>query len=113
MNLCDSVIRTLAAFGIIVAMTSVTFADEQAIIQFTGAGSAARALFPANDLLDWGQLGPQCPTIGGICLPSTVTATSNRGIVITVTDTGGFGRADEQYAWQGHFQTGDHLLTDL
>jgi hypothetical protein len=47
MNPCDSVIRTLAAFGIIVAMASVTFADD--ILQYTGAGSAARALFPAND----------------------------------------------------------------
>jgi hypothetical protein len=96
MDLCDSVIRTLAAFGIIVAMASVTFADD--ILQYTGAGSAARALFPANDLLDWGQLGPRCPTIGSICLPTPITATSDKGIAITVSDTGGFSRADEQGA---------------
>jgi len=40
----------------VVIMGSGAFAD--AIVQYTGAGSAARALFPANDLLDWGQLGP-------------------------------------------------------
>jgi hypothetical protein len=75
--------------------------------------NAQKAGIPANDLLDWGQLGPQCPAAGGKCLPNTVTPTSNRGIAITVTDTGGFSRADEgTIAWSGHFQLGDHLLTD-
>jgi hypothetical protein len=33
--------------------------------------------------------------------------------VVTVTDTGGFSRADEgTIAWSGHFQLSDHLLTD-
>jgi hypothetical protein len=110
-NLRDILIRMLAALGTIVAMASAAFADD--ILQYTGAGSTARALFPANDLLDWGQLGPQCPGANVVCLPSTVTATSNRGITITVTDTGGFARDDEQsIGWSGHFQLGDHLLTD-
>jgi hypothetical protein len=92
-------------------VASNAFADD--ILQYTGAGSAARALFPANDLLDWGQLGPPCPAAGVVCLPSTVTVTSNRGIAVTVTDTGGFTRADEgTSAWSGHFQLGDHVLAD-
>jgi len=47
----------------VVIMGSGAFAD--AIVQYTGAGSAARALFPANDLLDWGQLGPPFGGPGG------------------------------------------------
>jgi hypothetical protein len=102
----------LAAFGIIVAMTSVTFAKEQTIIQFTGSGSAARALFPANDLLDWGQLGPMCPVVGQLCIPNGAVATSNNGVAITIfAPCGGFNRADEgTIAWSGHFQLGDHLI---
>jgi hypothetical protein len=112
-NLRDILIRMLAAFGIFVAMASGAFADEQAILQYTGAGSAARALFPANDMLDWGQLGPPCPSGGQLCIPSGAVATSNRGIAITINDTGGFNRADEgTIAWSGHFQLGDHVVTD-
>jgi hypothetical protein len=82
-------------------MTSVTFAGD--ILQYTGAGSAARALFPANDLLDWRQLG-LCPS-AVTCLPSTVTATSSRGIVITIIDTGGFSRIEEgTISWGGTFK---------
>jgi hypothetical protein len=112
MNIRVIVIRMLAAFGIIVAMANITFAEEQAIVQFTGSGSAARALFPANDLLDWGQLGPPCPNVGQLCIPNGSVATSNKGIALTIfSPSGGFNRADEgTIAWSGHFQTGDHVI---
>jgi hypothetical protein len=94
-----------------VFMASDAFADG--ILQYMGAGSAARALFPANDLLDWGQLGAVCQSGSLLCYPSPVTATSNRGIVITVTDTGGFTLDNEgTIGWSGGFQLGDHVLTD-
>jgi hypothetical protein len=111
MYLRDSVIRTLTALGI-VATANVTFAQGQAIVQFTGSGSAARALFPANDLLDWGQLGPPCPNVAQLCIPNGSVATSNNGVAITIfSPSGGFNRADEgTIAWSGHFQTGDHVI---
>jgi hypothetical protein len=112
MNVRDIVIRMSAAFGIIVATASAAFADERAIVQYAGSGSPARALFPANDLLDWGQLGPPCPQVGQLCIPNGSVATSSKGIGITISaPSGGFNRADEgTIAWTGHFQTGDHLI---
>src|SRR5258708_25650739 len=93
-----------------VFMASDAFADG--ILQYTGAGSAARALFPANDLLDWGQLGAVCESGSILCYPSPVTATSNRGIAITVTDTGGFTPDNEgTVGLSGGVQLGDHVLT--
>jgi hypothetical protein len=111
-NVRDIALRTLAVFGMIIAITSDTFADEQAIVQYAGSGSTARALFPANDLLDWGQLGPPCPNVGQLCIPNGRVATSNKGIALTIfSPSGGFNRADEgTIAWAGHFQTGDHVI---
>jgi hypothetical protein len=96
-----------------VFMASDAFADG--ILQYTGAGSAARALFPANDLLDWGQLGQPCQNGALLCIPNGAVATSNRGIAITITTTtgAGFTLDDEGTAgWSGGFQIGDHVLTD-
>ena len=105
------IIGTLAV-SIAVVMPSDAFAGDDVIMQYAGAGSGARALFPADDLLDWGQLGPQCPSIGQLCVPNGSAATSNKGIVITIlSPSGGFNRADEgTIAWSGHFETGDHLI---
>jgi hypothetical protein len=77
------IIGSFAAAVIVAATVGDALAGDDAITLYTGSGSAARALFPANDLLDWVQLGPQCPTIGGLCIPNGVVATSNRGVAIT------------------------------
>jgi hypothetical protein len=102
---------TLVALSIAVPMPSGAFADT--IVQYTGAGSGARTLFPANDLLDWGQLGPQCSFPGEGCVPNGSLAISNNGIGIKIlSPNGSFDRLDEGAEWNGHFQTGDHLIWD-
>jgi hypothetical protein len=106
------IIIGMLALSIAVAMPSDAFADDDVIMQYADAGSGARALFPADDLLDWGQLGPQCPNVGQLCIPNGSVATSSRGVSITIfSRSGGFNRADEgTIAWSGHFETGDHLI---
>jgi hypothetical protein len=107
MNLRDTAISMLAATGLIAATDAL--ANDA---QYAGSGSAARALFLADDLLDWGQLGPPCPNVGQLCIPNGSVATSNKGIAITIlSPSGGFNRADEgTIAWSGHFQAGEHLI---
>jgi hypothetical protein len=101
----------LVVLGVVVATTSGASAD--AIVQYTGVGSGARSLFPADDLLDWGQLGPQCSYPGAGCVPNGSLATSNGGIGITIfSPNGSFDRLDEGSEWTGHFQAGDHLIWD-
>jgi hypothetical protein len=103
--------RILVVLGVVVATTSGASADS--IVQYTGVGSGARSLFPADDLLDWGQLGPQCSYPGAGCVPNGSLATSNGGIGITIfSPNGSFDRLDEGSEWTGHFQAGDHLIWD-
>jgi hypothetical protein len=79
------------------------------ILTYTGSGSAARALFPSDDSLDWGQFGP-VPT----SVANGSVATSTNGINVTVfSPNGSFQRLDEGFGWTGHFQTGDHLIWDF
>jgi hypothetical protein len=71
-----------SAIFIAMAMIGGAFADT--IAQYAGAGSGARDLFPGNDLLDWGQLGPPCPPIGSGCVPNGSVANSANGIGIEI-----------------------------
>jgi hypothetical protein len=108
----ETILMPLAGAGWLGARQYGVRGRDQPIAQYTGTGSAARALFPADDLLDWGQLGPICPNIGQLCIPNGSVATSNKGVSIKITSpSGAFDRAQEgTSSWEGHFQTGDNVI---
>jgi hypothetical protein len=99
----------LVCYVICIAIATIGGAFADTIVQYTGAGSGARDLFPGNDLLDWGHLGPPCPSIGSGCVPNGSVANSTNGIGIEIfSPNGAFDRQDEgTIGWSGHFQTGD------
>src|ERR1700733_9897747 len=76
----------------------------------------SRSVFPGDDSLDWGQLGPAGTVIDNSPAATSVTATSVNGIGVTVTQpagpTGdGFQLFDEGgNPWNGIFSPGEHLL---
>jgi hypothetical protein len=100
---------TLFAAATLLGLVETSGALADTILTYAGSGSAARALFPSNDLLDWGQFGPYPTSVA-----NGSVATSTNGINVTVfSPNGSFQRLDEGFGWTGHFQIGDHLLWDL
>jgi hypothetical protein len=63
----------------------------------------------ANDLVDWGQLGPD-----GTMSPSPTVVLSATGLAVTVAtgDFTGLLRLDEGAGWLGNFLPGEMLLTN-
>lgn len=65
-----------------------------------------RATFGGNDLVDWGQLGPDFTVVS-----NPFVATSTGGISLTVSEaSGSFERRDQPTGWFGNFTDGFTLL---
>jgi hypothetical protein len=65
----------------------------------------SRAALGANDLIDWGQLGPSFTQITN---PVTVTSTGGN-TAITAQVSGNGERRDQGFGWAGNFAPGDRL----
>jgi hypothetical protein len=64
------------------------------------------AALGANDVIDWGQLGPAFTLV-----PSPVTSSLGLDATASTTDPAGLFRLDEGTGWLGNFSPGDRLLT--
>lgn len=87
---------------LLLAGSSAVFA---AVITVTQSPTG-RATFGGNDLVDWGQLGPDSTVV-----LNSFIATSTGGISLTVSQASGdFERRDQPTGWGGNFTDGFVLL---
>ncbi len=70
------------------------------------------AALGANDVIDWGQLGPSS-IITVVPSPASIISSLGLDATASTTDPTGLLRLDDGTDWQGNFLPGDRLLTSF
>lgn len=68
---------------------------------------ATRAQQNPNDIIDWGQLGPDGTAVGS---PASVTSFNGLGATVSIAGTTMFALQDGIGSWQGNFDYGESIL---